>query len=240
MMPPYIAFVIQPRLPSRATGPQMAGAARQRDLLRPARRQHEGGADDGERDHGAHGATVAIVRRTAQELPMRLTLLAVTLAAVLPAQNTANDVGLTLQYGTATTPIGVVVGQVCGPFTCTPFGQNTPTTANSLVRTFRIYGDANSLYVLAMSTAPTMVPCVSIPGIANALVLGSPTVVLSFGITGPYLPSPSIACQQGVATYTMTLPPVAPAVVPFTVQALTYSHATGGPALSVAVRGAAH
>jgi hypothetical protein len=167
-------------------------------------------------------------------------LLAVAFALASAPAQTAADVGLTLQNGPLATTVTAVAGQVCGAFTCTPFPLLTPSTAASLVRTVRIYGDANSLFVLAMSTGPTAQPCVPIPGIANALILGQPMAVVAFGVTGPFLPTPSIACQQGVATLQLQLPPVSPAVIPFVLQALTFSHATQGPAFTVAVQGFAY
>ncbi len=161
----------------------------------------------------------------------------------LPAQigtTSVNDVGLTMQIGLPTS-LSPVAGQACGPFTCTPFPSGSlTTTAASLVRTVRVYGDANSLYVLAMSTGPIVQPCVPIPGIGNALILGAPMVVVAFGVTGPYLPSTSLACHQGVGTVQLTLPPVSPSVIPFRIQALTYSFLTQGPAFTVAIQGYAH
>jgi hypothetical protein len=174
-----------------------------------------------------------------------LSVLAVASAlAALPAQvstTSVNDVGLTMQIGTPTGPVAAIAGQVCGPFTCTPFPSGSVTSpVISNVRTVRVYGDANSLYVLAMSTGPVAQPCVPIPGIGNALILGQPMMLLTFGVTGPLLPSPSIACRQGVGTYQLVLPIVAPSVIPFRLQALTFSFTTQGPAFTVAIQGYAH
>lgn len=175
---------------------------------------------------------------------MRHPLLALALTlSTAAAQGTSlgvADVGLVMQVGASTGTVTGTVGQRCGPFTCVPFGSNAPVLSNALVRPVRIYGDANSLYVLAMSTAPAIAPCVPIPGIGNALILGQPAVAISIGVTGPYLPSTSLACRQGVATYQLALPPVSPAVIPFLLQAVTYSFSTQGPAFTVAVRGFAH
>ncbi len=177
---------------------------------------------------------------------MRLaTLLALFASfATAPAQTSTTgvvDVGLTMQAVSLVAIATPVVGQVCGPFTCAPLGAPTATTTSlSSTRRIRIYGGANSLWILGLSTTPPSPPCVPFPGIGNALILGEPLVVVAWGVTGPLLPSPSVACQQAVATYNLTLPPVAPQVLPFFLQAVVDSHATGTPAFTVAVRGFAH
>jgi hypothetical protein len=152
-----------------------------------------------------------------------------------------HDVGLVMTTPTVLASTQAV-GQACGPFTCTPFSAPSPAaTPASSTRTVRIFGDANSLWVLMMSTTPpASTPCLPIPGIGNALILGQPIVVVGFGVTGPLLPNPTAACQQGVGTFQLTLPTPAPNILPFYLQALTMSHATGGPAFTVAVRGFAH
>jgi hypothetical protein len=177
---------------------------------------------------------------------MRLATLLALFAplAVAPAQiSTAGvvDVGLTMQTMSPVLSATSIVGQVCGPFTCVPFSApNATTTSLSSTRRIRIYGDANSLWILGMSTTPVSTPCLPIPGFGNALILGQPLVVVAWGVTGPLLPGPTVACQQAVATYNLTLPPVAPQVLPFFLQAVVDSHATGTPAFTVAVRGFAH
>lgn len=169
--------------------------------------------------------------------------LALGFSVALAAQGTATgviDVGLTMQNGPSTGTITGLVGQRCGAFTCQPFGGNVPAPANALVRPVRIYGDANSLYILGMSTGPTAAPCIPIPGIGNALIISQPMAAISIGVTGAYLPSTTLACRQGVATFQLALPPVAIGSVPFLLQALTFSFATQGPAFTVAVRGVAN
>lgn len=164
--------------------------------------------------------------------------LLLTLSAALGAQTntrTAQDVGLTLAYGTLT-QANAVVGQACGAFTCVPFSAPLSPAASNL-RTVNVYGDANSLYVLMMSFASAATPCAAIPGIANSLILGQPAATLAIGVTGPYLPSTTVACRQGVASIPLSLP-VRPTAVPtYTLQALTFSFAAQGPALTVAVQG---
>ena len=169
---------------------------------------------------------------------MRAPLCSFLLVAGLAAQNTASvdDVGLTMINATST--VSGIVGQACGPFTCTPFpGGNV--TAASLVRLVRVHGDANSLYVLLLSAAPVMVPCVTVPGIGNALIIGLPATTLAVGITGPYQPSTSVTCRQGIGSYLLTLPNVSPSVIPFRLQALTFSFTTQGPAFTVAIQATA-
>ncbi|MBM4061656.1 MAG: hypothetical protein FJ265_11260 [Planctomycetes bacterium] len=165
-------------------------------------------------------------------------LLPLFASAALAAQTTntgVQDVGLTLSMG-PTGSTNAYAGQICGPFTCVPF-RLTPGPIATPQRTVRVYGDANSLYVLLMSFAPTPTPCVTIPGIGNALILGQPLHTLAFGVTGPYVPSPSVACRQGVGTVTLQLPPVSTAAITYRLQALTFSYTTQGPAFTVAVQG---
>jgi hypothetical protein len=109
----------------------------------------------------------------------------------------------------------------------------------SSTRLVRVYGAPNSLYILAISLGPIVQPCIPIPGFENGLIILPPHYVLSFGLTGPPLPSTStIACVQGVANFTLNLPPV-PAPTTFWLQALVDSTAAQGPAFTVAVEGTA-
>lgn len=159
------------------------------------------------------------------------------LAAALGAQvgtNTVPDVGLTMVA--ASGPVASVTGQACGPFTCVPFTGPNVTVASSLVRTVRVHGDANSLWVLLLSVAPVAQPCQTIPGLGNALILGLPATTLALGVTGPYLPNTSAACRQGIGSYQLVLPNVSPAAIPFRLQALTYSFTTQAPAFTVAIQ----
>jgi hypothetical protein len=163
-----------------------------------------------------------------------LCALAALAAASLPAQtNTAsvNDVGLTMDGGLLT----VIYGQACGPFTCTPFPAGPlGTSANSRTRTITVHGAPTSFYVLAMSIAPPTSPCLRIPGIGNALILGLPATTLAFGITSAAVPSPSAACRQGQGRYVLTVPATAPAGIRIGLQALANSE-TRGLALTVAL-----
>lgn len=154
------------------------------------------------------------------------------------ANTGVHDVGLTMANSPATS--NVVAGQRCGAFTCVPFPGNTLSTAASLVRTVSVYGDANSLFILLLSLGPVAAPCQAFPGIGNALILGQPLTTLAIGVTGPYLPSTSVACRQGVGTWQLTLPVVSPNVIPFRLQALTFSFTTQAPAFTIAIQGTAH
>lgn len=161
------------------------------------------------------------------------------LAVSLAAQNTGvsvNDVGLTMLSANSTGSVSAVVGQACGPFTCTPFRAPVPTPSTTpTTRLVRVHGDASSLFVLFLSPAAVATPCVPINGIGNALLFGNPLHTVAVGVTGGYVPSTTVACRQGIGTYQLTLPPVAPAVIVFRMQALTFSFTTGGPAFTVPI-----
>jgi hypothetical protein len=148
------------------------------------------------------------------------------------------DVGLTMVPGSPTSPVNFA-GQVCGPFSCTPFPGDVLSPSSSLVRTVRVHGEPNSLFVLFLSIGPLAQPCQVFPGIGNALIVGVPATTLAFGVTGPLQPSTSAACRQGVGTYQLTVPNVAPAAIVFRLQALAMSFSTQAPAFTVAIEATA-
>jgi hypothetical protein len=167
---------------------------------------------------------------------MRSMLLALLVcAAPLPSQiRNVHDVGLTMDGGALT----VIFGQACGAFTCAPFpaGPLTPTAANTRTRTVTVHGAPSSIYVLGLSQAPLATPCVVVPGIDNALMLGTPATILAFGVTSAGGPSTSAACRQGQGRFTLTVPGTVPPGSTFLLQALTMSASTGGPAFTVGLR----
>lgn len=163
-------------------------------------------------------------------------LAAVTAATLLPAQTSTigvQDVGLTMDGGVLT----VIYGQACGPFACAPLTAGTlsaSTAARS--RTVTVHGAPTSLFVLAMSQASIVaVPCTTIAGIGNALILSLPATTLAIGVTGAAVPNPSAACRQGQARYVLTVPATAPRNLRVLLQAVTMSAATGAPAFTVAL-----
>jgi hypothetical protein len=137
-------------------------------------------------------------------------LFALALAPIAAAQ--ATDVGLTMDGGMLT----VIYGQSCGPVPCTPF-QAGPIGIGQ-PRNLIHYGAPQTLYAIAVGLP---MPCVAIPGIDNALQLNGP-IILDSGITTspPFVPLP---CNQGVANYSLIVPPVAPIGLQFHIQSIGVS-----------------
>jgi hypothetical protein len=137
-------------------------------------------------------------------------LFALALAPFAAAQ--ATDVGLTMDGGMLT----VIYGQSCGVVACTPMvaGPIGIGQPRNLVH----FGAPQSLYAIAVGL-PT--PCVVIPGFDNALQLNGP-IILDSGITTspPFVPLP---CNQGIANYSLVLPPNAPIGLTFHIQSLGVS-----------------
>ncbi len=158
---------------------------------------------------------------------MRLSLPCLLLCALAarPACAQAIEVGLTMGGGV----LPVIFGQDCGPVPCTPFvagpvGVNQP-------RILTHYGAPQTLYVIGLGLPA---PCAPIPGIDNALLLGGP-IVLDWGITTspPFVPLPC-ALSQGVANFSLVLPPTVPIGITFRVQSLGVSNSGAlafGPAI---------
>jgi hypothetical protein len=135
----------------------------------------------------------------------------------------AQDVGLWMSGGFLT----VIWGQDCGPVGCAPlFGS---FVGRGETRSLTHLSAPQSLYAVAIGFPG---PCLAIPGIDNALLLGSP-VILGAGVTTspPFVPTP---CQQGLASESFTIPPNAPAGVVFRVQSFGLSNSgvwAFGPAI---------
>jgi hypothetical protein len=156
--------------------------------------------------------------------------LTAALAAALPAQGsvTVNDVGLTMDGGILT----VIYGQSCGPFTCAPFHAGA-VAAGQPPRTVVVYGAPAQIYVLAIDLA-NQAPCIAIPGIRNALILGPQPITLAIGLVGPG--SAITPCQQGRAPYLLSFPAGAPSGVQFQLQALAMSPSQNVPAFTIALQ----
>ncbi|HZN38732.1 MAG TPA: hypothetical protein VFD82_08005 [Planctomycetota bacterium] len=153
-------------------------------------------------------------------------LLAGAIAGNVTAQY--NEVGLTMDGGVLT----VIYGQVCGPVTCQPFPGGTvgPGQTRLLVH----YSNPTSLYIIAIGLQG---PCLPVPGFGNVLLLDSP-VILSFGVTStpPFVPT---GCNQGMDSYTLSIPPSAPLGFQFRVQSLGFSNfgvLAFGPAIEATIQ----
>lgn len=152
-----------------------------------------------------------------------LLVAALPLAAAVPAQS-ASNVGLTMDGGMLT----VLYGQACGAFTCQPFVAGPVGAASP--RNVYVYGAVQQPYVLAIGLTNTA-PCITIPGLANSLVLLGP-ITLQVGLTAaPVLTS---VCPQARDRYLLQFPAGTPVGVGFQLQALATS-ATQGPAFTIAI-----
>lgn len=151
-------------------------------------------------------------------------MFAALLSSAAFAQN-AHDVGLHMDGGMLT----VLYGQSCGAFTCQPFLAG-PVGAGNPHRV-HVYGAIAQPYVLAIGLAPNL-PCVPLPGFANALLVQAP-VTLQIGLTNsPVLTS---VCQQGRGSYVLQFPLGTPVGVGFQLQALAVSATQNMPAFTIAI-----
>ncbi len=157
--------------------------------------------------------------------PFRTLLILAAAGLPLGAQ-TATDVGLMMDGGLLT----VIYGQTCGAFTCTPFTAG-PVGAGNPHRVY-VYGALNQPHVLAIDLANTL-PCLPLPGFANALVLQQQPVTLALGVNAPWFST--TACPVGRGTHTLQFPIGTPPGIAFDLQALTIS-GSGLPAFTVAIR----
>jgi hypothetical protein len=137
-------------------------------------------------------------------------LAALALAPFAAAQ--ATDIGLTMDGGMLT----VIYGQSCGPVPCTPFTAGPIGIGQP--RNLIHFGAPQTLYAIAVGL-PT--PCIVIPGLDNALQLNGP-IILDSGITTspPFVPLP---CNQGIANYSLVVPPSAPIGLQVHIQSLGVS-----------------
>ncbi|HEX5052521.1 MAG TPA: hypothetical protein VFZ65_12160 [Planctomycetota bacterium] len=141
-------------------------------------------------------------------------LAAVTsIAGAALAQTTSEDVGLTLGGPSINTPIG----QICGPVPCQPLPGGGITRGATYYLTQN--AAAFSPYAMAIGT-PTST-CMQIPGIANGLLLGTPTTIFAAGVTGP--PVPVFLCPRGVDTVQFVIPTSVPAGIGFHLQSVGVS-----------------
>lgn len=157
-------------------------------------------------------------------------LLAIACTALsLPAQNTVQDVGLTLSPGVLT----VIYGQVCGPFSCTPAsaGALAAGSANEIA----VWAASNTPFVVGISAAVTPTPCLPLPGLANALLLDPAAVaVFGIGVIPQQVPMP-FGCQVSRQNLPFVLPPGAPSGLAFRLQAVGTSASTRQLAFSSAL-----
>lgn len=146
----------------------------------------------------------------------------------LPAQTSANDVGLTMDGGM----LPVIYGQACGAVTCTPFmaGAVNP----GAVRTVTVWAPSVTPCILAIGLPGV---CFPFPGIANSLMLNGP-VTLAVGVTvspGPQGARPCVP-GQGYYAFQLNVPLTAPTGWTFRLQALATTGTSGvafTPALDV-------
>lgn len=154
------------------------------------------------------------------------TAAATLFATAIPAQSPqVVDVGLTLDGGMPT----VIYGQSCGPVPCKPLLAGS--IGRGQVRKLVHYGAPLTPFAIAIGTPKKI--CVTLPGIANGLLLGLPPVAIAFGFTSAQVPG--LPCNQGTAPVPLTLPAVVPLGLLFHVQSIGISHSTGLPAFSPAL-----
>jgi len=147
-------------------------------------------------------------------------------AAAISAQSTrVADVGLTLDGGALT----VTFGQACGPVPCKPLLAGP--IGRGQLRELVHYGAPLTPFAIAIGTPKPI--CVTVPGIANGLLLGLPPMVIAFGVTGAQLSD--LTCTQGMAQMPLKLPGAVPLGFVFHVQSIGLSHSTGQPAFSPAL-----
>jgi hypothetical protein len=153
-----------------------------------------------------------------------LSCLFASAAAVVPAQASVSDVGLTIDDGA-----GGTIGQLCGTVSCFPIAIG-PLVAGTL----RGVGHASAEvtpYAIAIGFPG---PCAIVPGIGNMLLLGGP-VILDVGVTSipPLVPTP---CEQGVAAYSLVIPAGAPVGLTVRLQSIGFGM-SGEAAFSPALEG---
>lgn len=140
---------------------------------------------------------------------------AVLLCAAVPrAQTNVQDLGLTMSVGMLT----VIYGQVCGPFSCTPFpagnvGAGVPAQVSH-------WGAPGTPFVLAIGFAPAGISCLAFPGIGNALLLDPAAVAtLAVGTTPPSSPGTTL-CNVARADVPFQIPAGVPAGIQFRLQSV--------------------
>jgi hypothetical protein len=161
------------------------------------------------------------MRRRAPSLTFLLAALAATAAA--PAQIALDRFGFQVigQNGTA--------GEFCWVVDCTP--RPLGVVAGETL-TLRVNAPFQQFF--AIGGALGTVPCVPIPGIANALLLDpSSLVILASGVVAQ--PSPILSCWGGYQLVSMPLPNGLPLGFSFAAQAIADLTPTTGLAFSVAV-----
>jgi hypothetical protein len=121
-------------------------------------------------------------------------------------------------------------GEFCLVFDCTP-RASTCTAGETL--TLRVNAPQNNLFAIGASFSATS--CLSIPGIANALVIDPSIVTLAVGVVAN--PFPALSCWGGTVQVPLAVPAGVPHGLSFATQALAEIPGLNGlaPAFSVAV-----
>ncbi len=126
---------------------------------------------------------------------MRLPLLAVfSLATILAPAATAQISGPSLFW---VGDSGIAVGSFFAD--CTP---SVATVAPGESVEIAVSGDQNSAFGLFVS--PSATSCISIPGVANHLVLDGPIVPVAAGVLTEW--SPCLACPEAFVVMPLTVP----------------------------------
>ncbi len=156
------------------------------------------------------------------KLPLLVSLAAALAAA--PAAAQTQDVGLTMDGGVLT----VIYGQDCGPVTCTPMFGSVVGAGETRVLTQ--YSAPQTLYAIAFGLPGA---CLAVPGFDNRLLLQD-IILLDVGLTSapPFVPLP---CQQGVASFALTLPDTTPPGIVYRLQSIGVSVQSGAFAFGPAI-----
>jgi len=162
---------------------------------------------------------------------MRTTCSLVSLLfAAAAASQTVDDIGLKVA---PTSNLPAMVGQECGPVTCTALPAGTVTRGTSV--TLLHQSAAVTPFAIAVAQPG---PCTVVPGIANPLLLGAGLEILTVSVTSAP-PFRALQCDQGLAILQLIVPNTLPAGLQLRLQSLGWSiqGVPGfGPALDVTVQ----
>ncbi|MEO6597408.1 MAG: hypothetical protein ABIP94_21910, partial [Planctomycetota bacterium] len=110
--------------------------------------------------------------------------------------------------------------------TCTSLPVSTSHNENV---SLRISGDMNAPFLLFASG--TTMPCLSIPGVGNGLVLGLPADLVAVGILTQV--TPCLSCPPGYEAFNFTVPTSLPSGMVISFQAASFGN--GQLALTTAI-----
>ena len=114
----------------------------------------------------------------------------------------------------------MVFGSPCDGYSSTPY---LPFVLAGVHYTFTVHAAPNTAYLVVIGPPPTLP--LSIPGFAGELVVHSPVLLFTQGLTGPMLLSSP--CGQGQASTVVRMPVGPPAGADFGMQAVGWSSTTG-------------